>query len=285
MLAEHLDPQGGHLEVLSEDNQNEQVGSSESRITSLGAKLGWSNDGDEGLGMVQVSVSDGWRNADWWCEGEGWTCRQLTAGGRVRIAEQDGVRRVGVEHADGGVVVITLDPLFGNNSLVPVSGMDISDQQLVRAASDARLDLPEGLELPGPMDLETFEAVGRELLLEPGESLAQVDTGSAMESWVKGRWRVDGTDQGHLQWLSTGMFVGGRWNGCSEVMYVRCEHPTYDGNEVFVGHVRPKWGGGWSVAYVGPSYDVSVRYEPIEGGAELPIERAYAFVTDERLQP
>ena len=118
VLAEHLDPQGRHLEVLTEDNQNEQIGGGEGGIVSLGAKLGWSNDGEEGLGMVQVSVSNGWRNADWWCDGEGWTCRQLTADGRVRIAEQDGARRVGVEHPDGEVVVITLDPLFGNNSLV-----------------------------------------------------------------------------------------------------------------------------------------------------------------------
>ena len=285
VLAEHLDPQGGHLEVLTEDNQNEQIGGGEGGIVSLGAKLGWSNDGEDGLGMVQVSVSNGWRNSDWWCDGEGWTCRQLTADGRVRIAEQDGARRVGVEHPDGEVVVITLDPLFGNNSLVPVSGMDISEKQLVRAASDPRLDLPEGLELPGPMDFETFEAVGRELLLEPGESLAKVRTNSVMDSLVQGRWRVDGADQGHLQWLSTGTFVGGRWATCSKDIYTRCERPTYDGKEIFVGYVKPKWGGGWQVAHVGPTYDVSVHFEPVEGGVELPIERAYALVTDERLHP
>ena len=41
--------------------------------------------------------------------------------------------------ADHGEVAITVDALFGNNSLVPVEGMDIPLDDLVRAAADERL--------------------------------------------------------------------------------------------------------------------------------------------------
>src|SRR6201999_4585836 len=60
VLAEHLDPEWRHLERLTKANRNEQVGTGGGLITSLGSKFGWRIDGEQGLGMVQISVNAGW---------------------------------------------------------------------------------------------------------------------------------------------------------------------------------------------------------------------------------
>ena len=54
------------------------------------------------------------------------------------MLEWDGATTV-VVRRDHGDVAITVNALFGNNSLVPVEGMDIPLDDLVRAAADERL--------------------------------------------------------------------------------------------------------------------------------------------------
>lgn len=58
-----------------------------------------------------------------------------------------------------------------------------------------------------------------------------------------------------------------------------------DGEEVLLGRVRTAWGGGWQVIHNGPSYQVRVVLKPAYDGASFPLERAFALVTDDRLQP
>jgi hypothetical protein len=130
VIAEHIDPDGTHLQKKPD---NLQSGG------GLGTKLGWSVPGQEGLGMVEVFVGKGWNSfigAD--CD-YGARCRTERVDGiKAQVLEWDGATTV-VVRRDRGEVAITVDALFGNNSLVPVEGMDIPIDDLVLAASDERL--------------------------------------------------------------------------------------------------------------------------------------------------
>lgn len=140
-LAEHLDPRGEHLE--------KGVSNMQSGGGSIGTKLAWTNDGESGMGMIQVTVAKSWRQVEVWACGvkfsglENWDCREIPAprGLTAQVAEHDGVTEVAVEHEDGHVVVLTVDALFGNNSSVPVSGIDLGEELLARAAADPRLSV------------------------------------------------------------------------------------------------------------------------------------------------
>ncbi|HWM74143.1 MAG TPA: hypothetical protein VNQ53_10410 [Nocardioides sp.] len=130
VIAEHIDPDGTHLQKKPD---NLQSGS------GLGTKLGWTIPGEEGLGMVEVFVGK-----DWWsfigadCD-YGAECRTERVDGiEAQVLEWNGATTVLVRR-DDGPVAITVNSLFGNNSLVPVSGMDIPLDDLVRAAADERL--------------------------------------------------------------------------------------------------------------------------------------------------
>lgn len=282
VLAEHLDPQGEHLE--------KGVSNMQSGGGSLGTKLAWTNAGESGMGMVQVNVSAGWSGLHWACGvqfsgQENWDCRDVPAprGLTAEVAEHDGVTEVAVEHEDGTVVVLTVDALFGNNSTVPVSGIDLGEDLLARAAADPRLDLP-GYDagVPPLLDQQRFASAGRQLLVAAGERLEVSYTGLDSEPFVEGEWR-DGTARGTLSWYAATTGAGGDDYVCSQGQYRRCQVHTVDGVEVFVGQTRPRWGGGWQSVYAGPSYRVTVSFAPDAG--DFPLERALAFVTDPRWQP
>ncbi|HET9420250.1 MAG TPA: hypothetical protein VFO49_03865 [Nocardioides sp.] len=130
VIAEHIDPDGSHLQKKPD---NLQSGG------GLGTKLGWSVPGQDGLGMVEVFVGNGWNSftgAD--CD-YGAQCRTERVDGiTAEVVEWNGATTV-VVRRDDGPVAITVDALFGNNSLVPVEGMEIPIDDLVRAAGDERL--------------------------------------------------------------------------------------------------------------------------------------------------
>ena len=296
VLAEHLDPRWQHLvRYDARTNGNEQSGTSGGVVTSLGSKYGWQNAGEQGLGMLQVSVNADWSTLYWECgaAGAGWSCHDADApgGGKARVAEHDGVLDVAVEHADGTVVVLTADSLFGNNSTVPVSGMGLSEGDLVRAAADDRLALPGGApDIPPPLAARRLESVGRATLLAAGEDLSGVEAYGGTDASVRGRWFVGGQDRGRLGWEAIAR-VGEAGNRpeCLASRFTRCVLRTVDGQQLFVGYVRPDQGGGWQVSRSGPAYTVLVTFNPSDpaaGGApQLPIGRAFALVTDDRLQP
>lgn len=282
VLAEYLDPSGEHLE--------QGVSNMQSGGGSLGTKLAWTNDGETGMGMVQVSVNAGWGGLASWSCGvqfsglENWACRDVPAprGLTATVAEHDGVTEVAVEHEDGIVVVLTVDALFGNNSTVPVSGIDLGEDLLVRTAADSRLDLP-GYEggVPPSLDQQTFARMGRQFLGADGEQLDTTYSGSDAEPFVEAQWS-DGTARGTLSWYATMAGYSGGY-ACSQQQYRRCQVFTIGDREVFVGHARAAGGGGWQAVYAGPSYDVRVSFVPDAG--DFPLERAFAFVTDPRWQP
>lgn len=280
VLADHLDPTGEHLDPSV---TNMQSGGS----TSLGTKLGWSNDGESGLGMVQVSVNAGWGVVDYWQCGAGWDCRDITAPGGLpgQVAVHDGVTDVAVQHADGTVAVITVDALFGNNSTVPVSGIDLGEDVLAAAAADDRLTLP-GFEdgVPPVLDLDTFEQVGRDVLVGPGESLLGVDATDDYGSWVEAAWSGAG-GSGTLTWSAILHDPTVEALACYRETMTRCVVREVDGQEVLIGYRKDRAGGGWLVSHDGPSYDVEVTFGPDTAGDDLPVDRAVEMVLDPRWQP
>ena len=131
VLAEHIDPSGAHLQKKPD---NLQAGG------GLGTKLGWKNPGESGLGMVEIFVGDGWAGFVGDLCGGGVACSQQDVDGlHATVARADGVTSVLVQRDDGSNVLITVDPLFGNNSLVPVNSLEIPVDDLIRAAGDERL--------------------------------------------------------------------------------------------------------------------------------------------------
>lgn len=149
VVAEYLDPSGEHLQKRPNNEQSGGGGAPDD--VYLGTKLGWSNPGQDGLGMVQVGVASSQAALDgWWPCGayrdQAWTCRQATdeTGKTYETASSGRAEMILVRRTDGLLVVITLDALFGNNSLVPVEDFGFAAELVVAAASDPRIQLPEG---------------------------------------------------------------------------------------------------------------------------------------------
>lgn len=148
ILARHLDSAGTHLERRA---SNEQTGTRSDPacpdgtawLTSYGTKLGWRMPGESGLGMVQVEVSDGdWSDAGIRLAHDAWRAHPVSLPG-VRSAEvaTDGGLAVVVHRTDGVSVAIDTDALFGNNATTPVSGMELSADDLLAAAADPEFSL------------------------------------------------------------------------------------------------------------------------------------------------
>ncbi|MXG92101.1 hypothetical protein [Nocardioides flavescens] len=142
LLAAHLDPTGQHLAAAV---SNVQSGSDRCGLNSLGTKLGWSSPTGPGLGMVQVEVTTGpWAQAQVRMSREGWQRLPDLPTGVVAgwASEDQSGRAVGLTRADGTTVAVEVDALFGNDSLTPVDGIDLSTEQLVAAAADPGFVLP-----------------------------------------------------------------------------------------------------------------------------------------------
>jgi hypothetical protein len=166
--------------------------------------------------------------------------------------------------------------------------MGLSERDLLRAAADDRITLPGGVpSVPPPLAEKDFEQAGRAHLLADGEDLAGVDGGGGTNPWVQGRWLVDGQGRGDLVWdAAPRMNDEPAVPTCPASRFTRCVLRAVDDEQVLIGDVRAKWGGGWDVVRNGPSYTVRVTFTPAnDRAAGLPIDRAVAFVLDDELQP
>ncbi|MEZ0578195.1 hypothetical protein [Nocardioides sp. MH1] len=142
IVARHLDPAGQHLQ---RDVSGVQMGGSiRCGVSSLGTKLGWTVAGEDGEGMVQVEVNRSAHGSQVAMSLDGWepVPSGLPGVTRAEVARDGGRTAVLVTRADGLVVGIIADPLFGNNSLTPVSDLDVSVDDLVATAADPDLALP-----------------------------------------------------------------------------------------------------------------------------------------------
>jgi hypothetical protein len=276
VLSEHLDPDGRHLQPYGASNGQQSVGG-RGRLAGIGAKLSWTNPGESGLGMLQVFVSHGWdQQFDWYCGGR---CRDVPAPeGAVsaQVHEHDGILEVGVERADGHVVVLSANPLFGNNSTVPVSGLDLTEQALLEAAADPRLALP-GVLVPQPPPITAAQI--REVL----ESSLDGPVSGMRTVGESARFVWAGSVQVHVSVYRTpGKDAADRT--CPDFQLIRCTAVETDGGRVLVGEVRQKWGGGWLVVHTGPLQEVSVGVEDASLASGALRDQLLAVVTDRRLQ-
>lgn len=142
IVARHLDPRGEHLERRVSNVQ--AGGSAACGFDGLGTKLGWHVAGQDGQGMVQVEVSASRRESQIGLTFDAWDGLRSGARGveKAEVAGDGSRFAVLVTRTDGLVVGILADPLFGNNSLTPVSGFDFEVSDLIETAADPEFALP-----------------------------------------------------------------------------------------------------------------------------------------------
>ena len=130
VLRDDLDPAGTRIQTGP--ITNEQAGED-----SLGTKLGWN-----GGGMLEIAVGRSLEGVQFFCDGA--CTRQTLAGARkALVLTSPGVISVAVFQDDGDVVALTADTSFGNNG-TSTGTLGLTVHQLLAAAADARLDLPDG---------------------------------------------------------------------------------------------------------------------------------------------
>lgn len=144
IVARHLDPRDQHLQ---RDVSGVQMGGSlRCGLSALGTKLGWTVAGEDGQGMVQVEVNRSARGSQVSLMFDHWqtVTSNLPGVTKAEVAGDGGGGRTAVlvSRDDGLVVGILADPLFGNNSLTPVSGFDFTVDDLLATAADPDFALP-----------------------------------------------------------------------------------------------------------------------------------------------
>lgn len=172
LATDHLDPSGEHLSMAS----NVQGGGSHGS-QSVGTKLNWKVSGESGLGMVEVGIATpGMTDADRRFEiGCGGSCERHGLGDGTSAwvrRSGDGVIGAAYEQSDGGSVWVLVDPLFGNNSLTPVSSVDVSVDDLLGYVSDNRLRWLESSPAQ-PLSESVLSRRIRWLASLPGEPMTQ----------------------------------------------------------------------------------------------------------------
>jgi hypothetical protein len=128
VLAEHLDPADTKLRLA----ENEQ-----SSGDSFGTKLDWNHGG-----MLEIVVGARWSAALSFYTPEGGMTPTTYDGHEARVSTATGGDLVvSVRHDDGTVVTLIARTSFGNNGTsAPTLGL--TQQQLLAAAADPRLQLP-----------------------------------------------------------------------------------------------------------------------------------------------
>lgn len=156
IATKHFDPESVHLPERT-SNVGSGIGESGVRVST---KLDWVVPGEDGLGMVQVAVTTpGFADDEHAVAGmPGMTacgsspdaCRSVSVPGtegEVLVVEDDPERgwvlAVAYERPDGSIVSVAVDNLFGNNSLVPVSNVDITLDEAIAFVTDPALKVDE----------------------------------------------------------------------------------------------------------------------------------------------
>ncbi|RIQ20770.1 hypothetical protein DY240_16755 [Jiangella rhizosphaerae] len=149
--VEHLDPAHEHLPAETSNRQ----GGGNGTAASVGTKLGWTIPGADGEGMVQVAVTEaGYVEGEYAFESFAGTfgcvsrevcTEQPGPDGTVYVAEADAETGMALgivyERADGSLVGIAVNALFGNNSVTPVSNVDITVDQAIAFVTDPDLQV------------------------------------------------------------------------------------------------------------------------------------------------
>lgn len=144
ILASHLDPTSQHLQTAPTGFTGDpDLPCDPSGHMELGTKLGWKTHGQSGEAMVFVSVTNDWKEDQIHLQFDHWVPTAPPTGAvRAWTATAPGASAVAVRRADGTVVAIDADALFGNDSLTPVAGFGFTTDQLLTTAADPAFTLP-----------------------------------------------------------------------------------------------------------------------------------------------
>lgn len=138
VVASVLDPQRRYINY---DTDSLQRGGE-----TMGIKLGWRVPDLPGEAMIQISLSSATgphADESSLYLGARLRERELENGRTVKVGRnQDGAFAVSHRQPDGELVWVLVDPLFGNDSAVPVSDLRINERDVIRLVQDERLDLP-----------------------------------------------------------------------------------------------------------------------------------------------
>jgi hypothetical protein len=172
LLAKHFDPGKKHLSYESGPFEySRQPGQ-----RGVGGRAGWKIAGQKGEGVLRIELV---------ASGTGTECGNygeltpkchpvaMPGGGTATIGRLGERAEISYRQPDGESVFLEVNPLFGNNSTIPVQSMGITDAQLKAFVADPALNLPaptpaeeaveEELKHYRPTDLEVLAFVNRGL--------------------------------------------------------------------------------------------------------------------------
>ena len=147
----HLDPRHAHLEKFETDAF---TGGGGGDAAEIGQKVGWPSPGQSGEAMLLVSITriaPGGKpvlsgdDAMGLCSGtftDEVACKSTTIGGhKVRYAESGGAFVMDLLQTDGEIASIYVDPVFGNNTDIPVENLGITPAEAADLLADPALDV------------------------------------------------------------------------------------------------------------------------------------------------
>lgn len=268
-IASIVDPGGEHITQREIREAGQGQAATGSGHQTIYEKLGWTNPGEDGLGLIQVSIGSA----------PEFDCGAHPASGQDASVDQceqatlDGleVTKVGTTGADGTMYTYTrsdgvdvgvmVSPLWGQNSETPVSEVGVSDAQLAELLQSTELRLPEGV------DPNAAPGV-------PGESLrdaargALTDVNLTEESWAgqlggyyNARVAADGRQIGDLVLTEGGGNLGFD-EPCSSWYATRCVAGTVDGSNYRIDYRRNDQGGGFDVTVEGSNRTIWAHFGP-----------------------
>lgn len=129
VLREDLDPAGTRIQTGPITNR-------QTAADALGTKLDWN-----GGGMLQVVVGSSLEGVQFFCD-HGCTQQSVAGASKALVLSSPGRISVAVFQDDGDIVALTADTSFGNNG-TSTAALGLTVDQLLTAAADPRLDLPE----------------------------------------------------------------------------------------------------------------------------------------------
>jgi hypothetical protein len=131
ILRADLDPAGARI-------QTARITNVQGSDDSLGTKLDWN-----GGGMLEIAVGHSLDGVQFFCDGD---CEQRAAPGtsKVLVQTSPGAISVAAFQDDGDIVAVTASTSFGNNG-TSTADLGVTVDQLVAAAADPRLDVPDPL--------------------------------------------------------------------------------------------------------------------------------------------
>jgi hypothetical protein len=294
VLARHFDPANKHLDfssgTFSLDRQPQQRGTSH--------RVGWRNVGEKGQGQLVVTLSAS--------AGSGTSCgsyfvppltchaTELPNGRTAMIGRRGEAAEISYLQEDGESAYLAVDPLFGNNTDIPLKKVGITDAQLMAYVADSELNLPPRSTAEAAQDEQLKDAVPGVALVEAAATRNL--TGGQLkrtraENWVgqsnlEGNWTKGSVTAG----VTVSVIAASLPASCVDQLSVRvCTELTLpDGKKVEYGEgARDYQGGPLSVmgaTYRQPDGDlaaVRVTYP----GKTLPVDKIskdqiLALVTD-----